>query len=276
MIKLFSLIASFFFTIPIISSLYKERELFLNPIINSTVTPVNYQVTGIIVPHHLLAIDMIANIYKIISKNKYSTIIILSPDHFDTGLTNISTTENNFQTPFGTIESDQKIINKIKTLPFVKEQNAFYREHGLQAQLPFIKYFFPKTKILTLTFKTITTKNEVDQLFNVLQKYLPKDTLIIQSTDLSHYLPPNGADIKDKQTLLSINSNTAESALDLTEPQNIDSKACLYLQKLLQKKLFNSDVKIISHKNSQSYSQKEIESSTSYLTAIYSSNGFFP
>lgn len=252
-----------------IGSEYTDSTLFLSAIKQNRATVIDKAVTGLIVPHHLLAIDLIAKIFASISSHKYHNIVLLSPDHFNAGESNISVTENNLTTVFGEIETDKNIVQQLKKLSFVKEGDFFYREHGLQAILPFIKYYFPETKVTTVTFKPTVSQTELDQLIEVFKKELSSDSLIIQSTDFSHYLSPAQASSFDDISIKTLSTNNPEDVLKLKQPENLDSMAALYVQASLQKDFFHSQAIVQEHKNSQDYTKDRVSLSTSYITAIY-------
>ncbi|MBP9822117.1 MAG: AmmeMemoRadiSam system protein B [Candidatus Pacebacteria bacterium] len=254
----------------LIAAQFEEKPLFLSPIKQAKSEPARYLVTGITVPHHLLARDLIAKGFDYASANKYDSIVLLSPDHFNLGDSNISTTVSNFSTVFGVIQNNSVVTKFLKKLPFVHEQNFFYREHGLGAELPFVKYYFPESKIIILTFKEVTPKKELDQVVDELKKILPKNSLIVQSTDFSHYLTPENAEIYDRETIKVLNEAVPDKLWDLKQPSNMDSIASQYVQSKLQKEFFGSKLKIIDHKNSQDYTKQKITSSTSYIIQVYS------
>ncbi|MFA5131273.1 MAG: AmmeMemoRadiSam system protein B [Patescibacteria group bacterium] len=252
-----------------ISAQYTESSFFLSAIKQNKTAPSLDTVSGLIVPHHLLAKDMIASAYAYASSGKHSTIVLLSPDHFSAGKSEVSVSERDFATVFGIVASDKKIAGELKKLPFVGEGDFFYREHGLQAELPFIKYYFPNAKIIALTFKPTTSQDKLDQIISVLEKNLPDDSLIIQSTDFSHYLSPAQAAREDTESIAMIMSGDAPQSLDLGQPANLDSSAALYIQTRLQTEFFKTEPNILEHKNSQDYTTEPVDSSTSYLTVAY-------
>ena len=251
---------------PIISAQYNDTTLFLSPIKQSHIKPATDTVTGLIVPHHLLATDMIANTYAYAANGKYQNIVVLSPDHFSTGKTEVSVTDRDFATVFGTVATNQEITHKLKTLSFVGDGDFFYREHGLGAQLPFIKYYFPQAKVIAITFKPTTSQDKLDQIIAILKQSLGPDSLIIQSTDFSHYLSPKEAELKDVETIKAINDN---QVLSLNQPANIDSRAALYVESSLQTDFFKNKPTILEHKNSQAYTKEAVTSSTSYVSVAY-------
>src|SRR5256885_10394901 len=54
------------------------------------------RVTGISVPHHLLAADLIARGFWAASANTYERVIVLSPDHFNRSRRPMATTRRHF------------------------------------------------------------------------------------------------------------------------------------------------------------------------------------
>jgi poly-gamma-glutamate synthesis protein (capsule biosynthesis protein) len=252
-----------------VSAQYTDSSFFLSAIKQTKTEPTSEIINGLIVPHHLLAKDIIAATYSYASRGNYKDIVLLSPDHFDAGQKEISVTERNFSTVFGTVTSDKEIARQLKELPYVGEGDFFYREHGLGAQLPFIKYYFPNTKIIAITFQPTTSQDKLDQVIAILEKNLTPDSLIIQSTDFSHYLNPSQATLEDTESINVINGGDAAKAFDLGQPANLDSTAALYIQAKLQKDFFKTKPIILEHKNSQDYTTEKVISSTSYLAVAY-------
>ena len=65
-------------------AMFPQREIFLEAIAREQATvPPDLRVTGISVPHHLLAADLIARGFWAAADNRYDRVILLSPDHFN-------------------------------------------------------------------------------------------------------------------------------------------------------------------------------------------------
>lgn len=252
-----------------IGAQYADASLFLSPIKQSRITAAAGTVTGLIVPHHLLAKELAVEAFAYAAAGRYKAVVLLSPDHFDSGRSAVSVTERDFSTVFGTVETEASIAQKLKRLPFVSEGDFFYREHGVQAELPFIRYFFPDAKVMALAFKPAVSKDELDKVIAILEKELPSASLIVQSTDFSHYLAPAQADQRDAETLAVLRQEMPEKILGLRQPDNIDSLAAQYVNARLQADFFHSPLKILDHKNSQDYTAAKVASSTSYIAAAY-------
>jgi poly-gamma-glutamate synthesis protein (capsule biosynthesis protein) len=118
-----------------------------------------------------------------------------------------------------------------------------------------------------IVFKPNATPENLDQIAAILEKSLPPDSLIVESTDFSHYLTPAQAEIKDRTSRQVIENNG--NALTLSQPDNIDSKAALYLEMKLQREFYSAKPQVLFHQNSQAYTKDPVTSSTSYFGVAY-------
>lgn len=125
-------------------------------------------------------------------------VIILGPCH-RIGINGIAlpSTET-FQTPLGNIPLDKDAIARIKDLEYVKIFNETHEEdHSIEVHLPFLQKVLAEFKLLPLIVGDTETK-KVAKVLEIL--WGGPETLIIISSDLSHYLNYNEAKILDSQT----------------------------------------------------------------------------
>ena len=107
-----------------------------------------------------------------------------------------------FATPLGDIEIDQLAVARIKNLPQVVVSAAVHeQEHSLEVQLPFLQSVLIDFKLVPLAVGDATAE-EVAEVLNVL--WGGPETLIVISSDLSHFLPYQTAQAVDAQTVQSI------------------------------------------------------------------------
>ncbi len=107
-----------------------------------------------------------------------------------------------FATPLGDIDIDQLAVASIKNLPqIVVSAPAHEQEHSLEVQLPFLQRTLSDFKLLPLAVGDATAE-EVAEVLNVL--WGGAETLIVISSDLSHFLPYQTAQAVDAQTVQSI------------------------------------------------------------------------
>ena len=109
---------------------------------------------------------------------------------------------DSFATPLGVIEVDQAAIAALAPLPqVVVSQTAHAPEHSLEVQLPFLQQALSDFKLVPLAVGDATPA-EVAQVLNVL--WGGPETLIVISSDLSHFLPYREAQAMDQETVLRV------------------------------------------------------------------------
>ncbi len=107
-----------------------------------------------------------------------------------------------FATPLGEIEVDQNAVAAIRALPQVVVSPAAHaHEHSLEVQLPFLQLALDEFKLLPLAVGDATPA-EVAQVLELL--WGGDETLIVISSDLSHFLPYASAQEIDNETVQSI------------------------------------------------------------------------
>lgn len=255
----------------IVSRQYTDMSFFLTAIKRSAVRPLPQPVTGITVPHHLLARDIMADTVALASGRSYDRIILLSPDHFFRGKTGISVSYQSFDTVFGTLAPDLEVFDALRGLPDVGPGDFFSNEHGINAVTPFLKYHFPDAEFTAVTFKGTSSRESLRRLADALEGVLTDRTLVVQSTDFSHYLAQPEAATRDQQTLLEIASGDPNRILTLNQPANMDSLQAQWMQMTLQWERFGAFPTVTENRNSQDYALGEVAETTSYIAQVYTS-----
>ena len=250
--------------------LFSHEGRFVSAIDQTGAQPYTQKITGLTVPHHLLASDLIAGAFSRLSNQSYKRIVILSPDHFGRSQTPFALAGRDFRTPLGVVPVDDPAVVHVLKNPRVSISNLFSHEHGVRSLLPFMAYYFPGAKVLALAIRSDSRPAEWDSLAETLVPLLTSDTLLLQSTDFSHYLPPALARIKDQETLRVLSNGSPEQVLGLSESDHLDSKAAQYLQLKLQRQVYGAKPVVIANRNSQEYIDEAIDRTTSYIIQVYS------
>ncbi|MDD2918079.1 AmmeMemoRadiSam system protein B [Rhodoferax sp.] len=104
-----------------------------------------------------------------------------------------------FATPLGQIEIDQDAVAAIRPLPQVVVSPAAHaQEHSLEVQLPFLQLALDDFKLLPLAVGDASPA-EVAQVLDAV--WGGDETLIVISSDLSHFLPYATAQAVDGETV---------------------------------------------------------------------------
>ena len=107
-----------------------------------------------------------------------------------------------FDTPLGRVLLDTDAARSIAHLPQVTvSPQAHALEHSLEVQLPFLQAVLPDFKLVPLAVG-MATSEEVAEVLETL--WGGEETLIVISSDLSHYLPYTTAQRVDHDTVQDI------------------------------------------------------------------------
>lgn len=232
--------------------------------------PQGLEVSGVIVPHHLLAADMIAATFAALAQgNDYDRVVILSPDHYFLGSARFSATDRDFRTVLGPVSSDKELVAALFDSGLCARSTLFAREHGVRALLPFIAHWFPGAKVVAVAVNITATQEQCDAFIDMLEPLLDQRTLVVQSTDFSHYLPLGQARVRDRQTLHLLYNGESGDVFRLTQPGHLDSLACHYIQSVIQTRRYGALPSVLANRNSQYHAPLPQEGTTSYIAAVY-------
>jgi AmmeMemoRadiSam system protein B len=253
--------------------LFDSPEIFRKNIAaaEASTRPLPQHITGVTVPHHLLAADLIANTLYQASGRQPARIIILTPDHYHRGTTPGSTTTRGFLSSMGPLAVDEAAARGLAARPGFSQSDLFSHEHGVQALLPFVARWFPGVPVLPVALGARSRPADWRQLADALRPYVTADTLVIQSTDFSHYLAQPVAAAKDQETLRLFTAADPARLTDLNQPDHLDSKAAQWLQMTLQREVFKvSGPLVADNRNAIRYGGRPNEPrTTSYITQFY-------
>ncbi|WP_084569825.1 AmmeMemoRadiSam system protein B [Mesorhizobium sp. LNJC405B00] len=256
-------------------SFYADPTLFTDAISAvAKLTPSNQRLTGITVPHHLLVADLVALGFHAASGFRYKRIVILAPDHFHETQKLFATTPRGFETVLGPVQADTEAVHLLEAnSDMVEDSCLFAREHGVQAMLPFLHHYFPEAEIVPVAMSVKAKRGDWDRLAQALKAIVDKDTLIVESTDFSHYLPQHQARRFDQQTLNMLAAGSLDGIAALRQPDHADSVGALYIQTRLQRELFGAAPLVVANENSQAHSGDYVERTTSYVVALFGAFG---
>ena len=107
-----------------------------------------------------------------------------------------------FASPLGTVVLDAAAIGKLRALPFVEVSDAAHaREHSLEVHLPFLQSVLGGFALVPIVVGD-ASPDEMALLFETV--WGGRETLIVVSSDLSHYLAYESARVRDRDTARAI------------------------------------------------------------------------
>lgn len=161
---------------------------------------------AIIVPHagYIYSGKTAAMAYSQLASVRYTIkrVILLGPAH-RVAVNGLALPDvEYFATPLGNVELDQNAILLLSRLNQVVVSPAVHaEEHSLEVQLPFLQTVLDDFKLVPLVVGNASA-DEVAEVLDVL--WGGEETLIVISSDLSHYLPYGFAQQVDLETVQKI------------------------------------------------------------------------
>jgi MEMO1 family protein len=143
-------------------------------------------------------------------------VVLLGPAHRDACKGLAASSAEAFATPLGTVPVDRQALARVLALPQVQILNeAHALEHSLEVHLPFLQEVLGAVTLIPLVVGEATPE-EVGEVLDVL--WDGPETLIVISSDLSHYYDYDTARRLDQAT---------SRAIEALRPQDIRSEqAC--------------------------------------------------
>ena len=161
---------------------------------------------AIIAPHagYIYSGEVAARAYAALAARSGSIrrVVMAGPSH-RVGFSGIAVpTARYFGTPLGRIPLDTAAIESLADIPWVQRSDAPHaQEHCLEVQLPFLQTVLDEFSLVPLVVGQARPA-EVDEVLERL--WGGDETLIVISSDLSHYLPYSQAKAIDTQTSSAI------------------------------------------------------------------------
>jgi AmmeMemoRadiSam system protein B len=184
----------------------------------------NNKIFGIISPHagYIYSGLTAAYGFNLLKGNDYKKVVIISPSHREYFAGSSIFNGDAYQTPLGTIEIDkdlaQKIVNGSRTISFGLEGHK--QEHAVEVQLPFLQSVLSDFKIVPIVMGD-QSKIFVDELAKQIAYASDEQTIVIASSDLSHFYP--------KKRAFELDSIVAKDIVDFDYEKlqnDLDNRVC--------------------------------------------------
>jgi AmmeMemoRadiSam system protein B len=107
-----------------------------------------------------------------------------------------------FESPLGAVRLDRAAIEQLRALPFAEvSDRAHAMEHSLEVHVPFLQSVLGDFDLVPIVVGDASPA-QMAQVFDLL--WGGDETLIVVSSDLSHYLPYDAARSRDRETAAAI------------------------------------------------------------------------
>lgn len=166
-------------------------------------TPPGKQLKALILPHagYVYSGVTAAHASLVLGNSRYKKVILLGPDHrvgFSGGATSSA---SSYATPLGEVPLHREAIESLEKSPYFKANPASdLSEHSLEVIVPFLQKYLSSFELVPV----VVGQGPLQPMLEGIQNVLEDQTLLVSSSDLSHYLPYDQAVIKDKETIQMI------------------------------------------------------------------------
>lgn len=165
---------------------------------------------AIIAPHAGLIYsgEIAASAYACLQQANYKKVILLAPAHILPFVGIATLNADSYATPLGQVAIDRDKVDKASELEFVQALDlAAVDEHALEVQLPFLQTVLGDFELTPFIIGN-TSARSVEEL---LGHIVDDDTLVVISSDLSHFQAYSVAKEIDQQTADAIVTGDADN-----------------------------------------------------------------
>jgi AmmeMemoRadiSam system protein B len=226
------------------------------PIVNLNIHPRN--IVGMICPHagYIYSGPVAASaFYELALDGKPDTVVLMGPNHTGYGSALSLMCEGVWRTPLGDIEIDTEMANKITNESSLidVDELAHRHEHSIEVQLPFLQFLYGnKFKIVPICF-LMQDYDSAAEVGRALEEVLDAtNTVVIASSDMTHYEPAKTATAKDQAALKAVTDMDAKRFYETVETQNITACGYAPITALITyaKGVNSKEAKLLSYHNS--------------------------
>lgn len=168
--------------------------------------PISQQPKALIVPHagYIYSGATAAAAYALLKpwRSSITRVVLLGPSHHVPLRGLAAPPWDDFASPLGLIPLDREALNQLSDLPqvLVSDQPHLW-EHALEVQLPFLQCVLDSFQLVPL----VVGQADADTVSEVLDRlWGGAETLIVVSSDLSHFLTDSQARPTDQHTAQTI------------------------------------------------------------------------
>ncbi|MCS7114338.1 MAG: AmmeMemoRadiSam system protein B [Nitrososphaerota archaeon] len=190
------------------------------------------RIVGLVCPHagYMYSGPVAAHAYYSLALDgKPDIVVLFGPNHTGYGSGLAVMNEGLWRTPLGDVEVDKETADRIvKESRLIDVDDSAHRyEHSIEVQLPFLQYLFgSRFKIVPVCFlmQDLRSAEEVGQA--VAKATAGKNSVIVASSDMTHYEPHRGAEKKDRMALQAVEAMDGAKFYSVVESHGIT--ACGY------------------------------------------------
>lgn len=135
--------------------------------------------------------------------------VVIGPDHYGTAMGRNVLCSDDFSTPLGVCRTDREVCSRLARY-YVDDPGAHRFEHAVEVQIPFIQTIDPDPTIVAITMGDQSPASAARLASTIVEACSGRDTLVVASTDMSHYVPKDTAARLDGMVLDAVSRMDVE------------------------------------------------------------------
>lgn len=221
------------------------------------------KISGIILPHHDFAREILTQSYEILDKN-YDLVVIIGPNHFYPEIREVITSDSES----GLNISDELVSKFIERVGGIEVNNEVVEgEHSIGLQKKYLEEYLPEAGVLPIVVPPNLDEEDIENLVNSLSG-LPPNTLFMASVDFAHDMTYLEAIGNNKESIEAI-SSFDYSKINSYDDRHMDSqKSIVVLLKIMQK-LDALDFRVLHDTHGALLVDDPTLQGTSYIVGIF-------
>lgn len=227
-------------------------------------------VKAAVFPHHWFAGHLITGtIRDLAASGTYQRVILLGPNHVNSGRAGAVTSDSDWQTVAGHVAADREAVDALVSTGVAGiEPDVLAYEHSISGIVPAIAYYLPEARIVPITLRSGLTAVEVDALATAIAGMMDEHTVLLASVDFSHYLQPEAARERDAESIEAMRALDAARVLGW-DNAHMDSPAAIAVVIEAMRAKGATEFELRVNTNSAELGEVPNEPATSYVTGFY-------
>jgi MEMO1 family protein len=222
----------------LIDQSFRNQRFGPGTAMTSTAPSINkeHKIYGIVSPHagYMYSGAVAANGFYKISSVDFHNVIMAGPNHYGIGSWVAAMKDGTWETPLGDVQVNSRIAEEIgrRSAALDFDDYAHSRDHCLEVQLPFLQYIKQDFKIVPVVLISQNRDiafglgNAISQTLMEMEMDTLDSTLLLASSDFTHYEPNSEAHRKDGELIKAILALDVNRFYTVLERLNIS--ACGY------------------------------------------------
>jgi len=242
-------------------------------LLDSTKSEKEYNnIFGLVAPHagYVYSGKTAAHVYNLLKGKTYKRVVVISPSHSEYFPGSSVFIGDGYQTPFGVVEIDNEFAARLvaNSKNIFRGVEGHRSEHALEVQLPFLQTVLNDFKIVPIVMGD-QGKIFVDELAEKLAEVADDETLIVASSDMSHFhskMDADGLDSIVEDRINSFDYNALQSDLNKKKTEACGGGPIVTMMKAAS--LRNKNHSAVIHRSDSGDITGDTKEVVGYLSAV--------